>query len=343
MIPTPRIGKDAMTAVVFDPSTLEIVAACDDRTLIHYSSEGEGALEPTGEAVPAGDVYITSMSWLPSPGANSTDLIAAAGSDGTLSLMRNVTGGGGGPIERRVVVRAHSGATTCAVWNSDGSSLATCGEDGEVKVWSRNGNLRMRLAGARRGEGGHPAYDLSWGPDDAALVVASRNGLAIFRTQGQGRATRWEAQLREHGTVLSVDWNCVNDRIVCGGEDCCFRIFDSSGLLLFVSSPQGNVVSSVSWSPDGRLFAVGSFGVLCLCDERGWEHSRDEIPGAGSTLDIKWSSDGTQFVGACGGGSVVLASVVGRTAQWGSFSAQTLEPNRLCRNGVLTDLTNSIS
>jgi intraflagellar transport protein 80 len=31
-------------------------------------------------------------------------------------------------------------------WNLDGSALATAGEDGAVKVWSRSGMLRSTLA-----------------------------------------------------------------------------------------------------------------------------------------------------------------------------------------------------
>ena len=41
---------------------------------------------------------------------------------------------------------AHKGAVICARWNADGSALASGGEDGTLKIWSRQGMLRSTLA-----------------------------------------------------------------------------------------------------------------------------------------------------------------------------------------------------
>ena len=43
----------------------------------------------------------------------------------------------------------------------DGTALITAGEEGDVKVWSRNGNLRSTLT-----QTGKPVYALAWGPDN---------------------------------------------------------------------------------------------------------------------------------------------------------------------------------
>lgn len=43
-------------------------------------------------------------------------------------------------------VKAHTGAVICVRWNSDGTALATAGEDGVIKQWSAGGRLRSRLA-----------------------------------------------------------------------------------------------------------------------------------------------------------------------------------------------------
>lgn len=37
------------------------------------------------------------------------------------------------------------GAVTALKWSYDGTSLLTAGEDGVLKVWSRNGMLRSTL------------------------------------------------------------------------------------------------------------------------------------------------------------------------------------------------------
>lgn len=43
-------------------------------------------------------------------------------------------------------VDAHKGVVTSVRWSHDGSALATGGEDGAVKVWSKGGMLRTVLA-----------------------------------------------------------------------------------------------------------------------------------------------------------------------------------------------------
>lgn len=43
-------------------------------------------------------------------------------------------------------VPAHHGAAVALSWNHEGSALVSGGEDGAVKVWSRNGMLRSTVA-----------------------------------------------------------------------------------------------------------------------------------------------------------------------------------------------------
>ncbi len=49
-----------------------------------------------------------------------------------------------GRIEKNVD-KAHKGAATTIRWNYDGSSLITAGEDGFLKIWSKNGIIRSTL------------------------------------------------------------------------------------------------------------------------------------------------------------------------------------------------------
>ncbi|MEQ2218375.1 Intraflagellar transport protein 80, partial [Xenoophorus captivus] len=71
------------------------------------------------------------------------------------------------------------------------------------------------------------------------------------------------------GLVLKVDWNSVNDLILSGGEDCKYKVWDSFGRLLYLSSSQDYPITSLSWAPDGEVFSVGSFNTLWLCDKTG--------------------------------------------------------------------------
>lgn len=71
------------------------------------------------------------------------------------------------------------------------------------------------------------------------------------------------------------------------------------------------MITSVKWSPNGDMFAVGSFEMLRLCDKSGWTHSFDK-PKSGSLLSLSWSNDGTVVCGAGGNGSVTFGNIVDR-------------------------------
>ena len=49
-----------------------------------------------------------------------------------------------GRVEKSV--DAHRGAVLAGRWSYDGTAMATAGEDGQVKIWSRSGMLRSTLA-----------------------------------------------------------------------------------------------------------------------------------------------------------------------------------------------------
>lgn len=47
------------------------------------------------------------------------------------------------------------------------------------------------------------------------------------------------------------------------------QVWDSFGRLLHSSASHDYPVTSLSWAPDGEVFAVGSFNTLRLCDKTG--------------------------------------------------------------------------
>jgi intraflagellar transport protein 80 len=116
--------------------------------------------------------------------------------------------------------------------------------------------------------------------------------------------------------------------IVSCGEDCKYRVWDQYGRQLYSSLPYDHVVTSVRWSPNGEMFAVGAFEMLRLCDKTGWTHSFDK-PVAGSLLSLSWSADGTVCAGAGGNGQVVFGYVVDRKLEWSNLEAILDEDNKI--------------
>lgn len=47
------------------------------------------------------------------------------------------------------------------------------------------------------------------------------------------------------------------------------KVWDGFGRLLHSSSSHDYPITSLSWAPDGEVFAVGSFNTLRLCDKTG--------------------------------------------------------------------------
>jgi len=47
------------------------------------------------------------------------------------------------------------------------------------------------------------------------------------------------------------------------------KVWDSYGRLMYVSAAHDYPITAVGWSPDGDVFAAGSFNTLRLCDKTG--------------------------------------------------------------------------
>jgi intraflagellar transport protein 80 len=90
------------------------------------------------------DIYPTDMHWFPKSisgtrTAGVPDILALSLSDGRFLIMNK-----NGKIEK--FADAHTGACICCRWSFDGTMLATGGEDGQLKLWSKSGMLRTTLA-----------------------------------------------------------------------------------------------------------------------------------------------------------------------------------------------------
>ncbi|KAK2150951.1 hypothetical protein LSH36_381g02111 [Paralvinella palmiformis] len=213
-----------------------------------------------------------------------------------------------GRVEKSV--EAHRGAVLSVKWSYTGSELLTAGEDGQVKIWSRSGMLRATLA-----QNSSPVYSVMWGPDSDQVLYTQGRQLVIKPVQATAKPNTWRAH---DGVILKVDWNPVNNLILSAAEDCKYKVWDNYGRLMYSSNTHDYPITSVSWSPDGELFVIGSFNTLRLCDQTGWSHSLEK-PNTGSLFNIAWSSDSTQIAGACGNGQVLFSHVIEKRLEWRNF------------------------
>ncbi|EDV28474.1 uncharacterized protein TRIADDRAFT_49567 [Trichoplax adhaerens] len=300
----------------------ELYSCGDDHQMLKWSLLSEDTKQVA--KLPA-EIYATDMHWFPKlisgKKQSQPEILALGSTDGKLHLISK-----NGRVEKSV--DAHKGAVLATRWSYDGSALVTAGEDGHVKIWSRSGMLRSTL-----NQAASPVYSTVWSPDSDQVLHTFGKELIIKPLQPTSKPIQWKAH---DGVILKADWNPINNLIISGGEDCKYKVWDSYGRLLYASQAHEFPVTSLSWSPDGELFAVGLFNTLRLCDRRGWSYSMDKL-NTGSIFSIAWSSDGTQLAGACGNGQVIFANVVERRLEWKNFEITITDSKTINVNDVSND------
>ncbi|KAL6635901.1 hypothetical protein U3516DRAFT_732836 [Neocallimastix sp. 'constans'] len=108
----------------------ELYSSGDDQKILQWS--GEDLNDQISKSISASLNKLSSnkqkkIQWFPIKGKAGTEIYAIGLTD----------------VEK--VVEAHYGALLLMKWNYDGSAIATAGEDGQLKIWSRSGMLRSVL------------------------------------------------------------------------------------------------------------------------------------------------------------------------------------------------------
>ena len=311
------LHKDFVSCVVWI-SNEEVISCGDDHQLLLWNvstRESTKLLDLPKELFPT-DIHCSSKS----SQQKVSDLIVIGASDGKYHFIsRN------GRIEK--TVEAHTGAVLAVRWSYDGSALATAGEDGLVKVWSKSGMLRSTLSSSPV-----PTYCISWSPKNDQILYTFDKSLIIKPLAPNSKPIEWKAH---EGVILKVDWNSTNDLIISGAEDLRYKVWDSLGRVLFTSATHEFPITSLSWAPDGSVFAIGSYNTLKLCDKYGWSYSLDK-PHIQSLFCLSWSSDSTQIAGGCANGNVIFSHVIEKRVEWKSYEIEVLGRKNIHVKNVMT-------
>nr|XP_022919132.1 intraflagellar transport protein 80 homolog [Onthophagus taurus] len=314
--------KAAVTCLSWS-TTEEVYSAGDDNQLLCWNVSNNEAIKVTDFKA---ELLPTDLHFLPRIGGalgKHGDLILITSTDGKFHIVNK-----SGRIERSV--EAHKGAILSGQWSNDGSSLLTAGEDGFIKIWSRSGMLRSTIVSSD-----FSVYGVSWSPDNQSIVYTSGKFIVIKNLAPNTKPHKWKAH---EGITLCLSWSSSSELIISGGEDCRYRVWDNQGRQLFSSNLHDHPITSMAWSPNGDLFAVGSYNTLRLCDRSGWSQSLEK-PSTGCIYKISWSSDGTQLAGACANGHVLFAHIVERQVSYLNYVATVTERKVVVVKDVLNDAT----
>jgi intraflagellar transport protein 80 len=129
-----NVHQDMVVALAWNASN-ELFTCSDDKSILRWNLDGE----MMGPVVEKMDAFITDIHWAPGRSGSGTEIFAISCTDGSFRLMTR-----SGKVEKKTA-DAHDGAITCIRWNYEGTSLLTCGEDGHLKIWSKQGIHRSTL------------------------------------------------------------------------------------------------------------------------------------------------------------------------------------------------------
>ena len=177
----------------------------DAGTIERWSSNGSGDLNPS-KFHGGGHVHDAAVTAVT---CTSSGTIVSGGRDGAINLW-NVTG----DTRLRTIPFAHVGSVHDLAASADGTMLASCGEDGYVRVW-RVGHTTTADGTAVSAPSRHPiaerhgddvrvgagrAFCVAWCESVAALAIGFESGDVAFLDADRNIDSGWEC-LRTRGVV----------------------------------------------------------------------------------------------------------------------------------------------
>jgi WD40 repeat protein len=213
----------------------------------------------------------------------------------------------------------HDTDVNAVEFNSDGSLLATTGDDGAARIWDPATGEEQWSFGS--------SPDLGvWGPSfhpDGSLFAASWPDAVRVMDLRTGRTVQRIDTLAKPGqTAFSPD----GERIAITTEDAPIAVVVdiSSGETVFTLEGHTISTKNVAWSPDGRWLATSSDDTSA----RIWNARTGELHFAllaheATIQDIAWSPDSTRLATASDDGTAKVWSITeGGPRELMSLSAQ---------------------
>ncbi len=200
-------------------------------------------------------------------------------------------------IENRDIP-ARQGNLYSLSWTPDGKTLATSGDDGSIKLWTRTGEPIKTLT-----EQHSLVYSMSWTPDGQTLAIGSKDGtVELWNPNGD----RLKTLSASKSIIRTVDWTPDGKILATGGDDGLIKFWSETGQLLKTIEAKQDVIYGVTWSNDGKTLATGGKnGSVKL-----WSRSGDLMRSIATQQDgvnsVSWNNDGQTFATGGMNGTVKL-------------------------------------
>jgi WD40 repeat protein/DNA-binding SARP family transcriptional activator len=219
--------------------------------------------------------------------------------------------------------RGHDVDVNYVAFNSDGSMLATTGDDGAVRVWDPDtGDKLVEFQDAASGR--QVVLQPSFSADGSRLAALWPDGVVRVIDVATGDVTN---ELDGAG-VLSIDLSPDGERIVKGyaffREPVATVVDVASDEELLTLRGDHLDIGVVRWSPDGRWIATGGYeGAVGIWDGDTGEHRFTLSSHTSGISGIDWSPDSTRLATASGDGRALITEIADSgTRELLSFSAR---------------------
>lgn len=215
-------------------------------------------------------------------------------------------------------LKGHTGEIGTAAFNFDGTRVVTASYDGTARVWdAATGDSLIEL-------NDHTDWVLSasFSPDGLHVLTASRDGAARLWDAANGDL---DGVCRGGRSVTCASFSPDGSRFAMHGEQIQIRDADSCRCLVELGAG-ADLVTSISWSPDGtRLVTASLDGRVILWDVDTGDVVAELGRFAGAANSASFSQDGTRIVAIADDGTIRLWDKVPhrvRFMQWVSRGAK---------------------
>ena len=180
----------------------------------------------------------------------------------------------------------HTAEVRGVAWKPDGSQLASCGDDGSIRLWNLDGRAGAMLAPKEPRQ----LRTLDWSPDGKQIAAVGLQPQLVLWNLETGDAREIPLPHATHSQC--VRWSPNGDRLAVRNSDQ-LVLFDETGRQL-PPPAQPSGIQDLAWSHDGRKLLTSAWDQrirVWTGDrlEHEWSHGRSP------PHFVAWSPDGQRI------------------------------------------------
>jgi WD40 repeat protein len=277
------------------------------------------------------DDYAIDAGWSP-----DSSLVAVASASGQILLLDARTG------ELQRTLSGHENGTMAVQWHPRDMLLASCGEDGQTRLWAATSDAPLAAMAFDEAWVEHCAWspdgtylaasagkhvklwdrhgslvrshapaastvaDLAWRPDAKALAAGAYGGVALLTPDKVDPIRHYDFK----GSVLDLAWSPNGRMLASGNQDASVHLWHAdSGEDLHMSG-YALKVRQLAWSADSRWLATGGGAdvVLWDCSGKGPANSTPKMlrEHTEPVTQIAWRPDGKAIASGCRGRKLAI-------------------------------------